>query len=41
MSVTVGFDPIWQAGQIRIREQFAPALDVEGSLSFSSKWLSL
>ena len=34
MSVTVGLDPMWQAGKIRVREQFAPALEVEGGLSF-------
>ena len=34
MSVTVGLDPMWQVGKIRVREQFAPALEIEGSLSF-------
>jgi hypothetical protein len=34
VSVTVGLDPMWQASQIRIREQFLPALEVEGRLYF-------
>ena len=32
--MTVGLDPMWQASQIRIREQFLPALEVEGRLYF-------
>jgi hypothetical protein len=34
VSVTVGLDPVRQAGQISIREQFAPALEIERGLSF-------
>ena len=30
----VGFDPVRQAGEISIREQFAPALEIERGLSF-------
>ena len=32
--MTVGLDPVRQAGQISIREQFAPALEIERGLSF-------
>ena len=34
VSVPVGFDPVRQAGEISIREQFAPALEIERGLSF-------
>jgi hypothetical protein len=32
--VPVGFDPVRQAGENSIREQFAPALEIERGLSF-------
>jgi hypothetical protein len=33
VSVTVGLNPVRQAGQISIRERFAPALEIESGLS--------
>jgi len=32
VSVTVCLDAVGQAGQIRVREQFAPALEIESCL---------
>ena len=40
MSVTVCLDPIWQASQLRIREQLPPTFEIECCLVFGGcSWI--